>query len=97
VRRPSPGERRPDLILLDLNLPLRSGLEVLADLKGDDELSSIPIVVLAASRAPRDEERCYALHVNAYIIRPADLNGIASVINQIVTWFLGLITIPESS
>lgn len=97
VRRPGPGGRRPDLILLDLNRPLRSSLEVLTALKGDDEFSAIPIVVLTASHAARDEERCYSMHVNAYVIRPAGHDGFASAVNQIVTWFLGLITIPESS
>jgi CheY-like chemotaxis protein len=97
VRRPGAGERRPDLILLDLNLPRRGGVEVLADLKGDDDFSSIPIAVLTTSRDPHHEQRCYSLHANAYIIKPADLNGFASMIDEIVTWFAGLLTRPGSS
>ena len=58
VRRTDAVAPRPSLILLDLNLPIRNGLEVLADLKGDDEFLSIPIVVLTTSRAPNDIERC---------------------------------------
>ncbi len=97
VRRPSAGIHRPDLILLDLNLPLRSGLEVLADMKGDDDYSAIPIAVLTASRDPHTVQRCYSLHANAYIVKPADFDDFASVIYQIVTWFLGLITLPGHS
>jgi CheY-like chemotaxis protein len=94
VRRTDAVAPRPSLILLDLNLPIRNGLEVLADLKGDDEFLSIPIVVLTTSRAPNDIERCYALHANAYIFKPPDFDGFAGVIQQVATCFLGLISLP---
>ena len=94
VRRTDAVAPRPSLILLDLNLPIRNGLEVLADLKGDDEFLSIPIVVLTTSRAPNDIERCYALHANAYILKPPDFDGFAGVIQQVATCFLGLISLP---
>ncbi len=69
----------------------------LAGLKGDEDLSSIPVAVLTASRDPHVEQRCYSLHVNAYNRKPADHDDLASVIDQIITWFLGLIAIPDSS
>lgn len=94
VRRTDAVAPRPSLILLDLNLPMRNGLEVLADLKGDDEFLSIPIVVLTTSRAPNDIERCYSLHANAYIFKPPDFDGFAGVIQQVATCFLGLISLP---
>jgi CheY-like chemotaxis protein len=84
----------PSLILLDLNLPIRNGLEVLAELKGDTKSRSIPIVVLTTSQAPNDIEQCYSLHANAYIVKPSDFDGFADVIKQIATCFLGLISLP---
>ncbi|MBV9449131.1 MAG: response regulator [Streptosporangiaceae bacterium] len=92
-----PGGRRPDLILLGLGLPPGGGLDVLDDLKGDPEFSAIPVVVLSPSHDPHVEQRCYALHVNAYIGKPAGDDGLAAVIDQIITWFLGVIATAGSS
>ena len=72
VRRTDPAAPRPSIILLDLHLPIGDGLAVLADLKSDPEYLSIPIVVLTTSQAPDDIEQCYALHANAYIVKPSD-------------------------
>jgi len=94
VRRTDAVAPRPSLILLDLSLPIRNGLDVLAELKGDTKFLSIPIVVLTTSRAPADIERCYSLHANAYIIKPPDFDGFADVIRQVATCFLGLISLP---
>ena len=94
VRRTDPGAPRPSLILLDLNLPIYNGLEVLADLKGDPKFLSIPIVMLTTSRAQRDIEQCYALHANAYIVKPYDFDGYADVIQQLAKCFLDLISLP---
>ncbi len=94
VRRTDAEAPRPSLILLDLNLPIRNGLDVLAELKGDTKFLSIPIVVLTTSRAPADIERCYSLHANAYIIKPPDFDGFADVIKQVAGCFLGLISLP---
>jgi CheY-like chemotaxis protein len=94
VRRTDAEALRPSLILLDLKLPIRHGLEVLAELKGDPEFGSIPIVVLTQSQDPQDVERCYALHANAYIGKPPDFDGYLSMIRQLTTWFLGLISLP---
>ena len=94
VRRTDPDAPRPSLILLDLNLPIRNGLDVLAELKSDTDFLSIPILVLTTSQAPDDIQRCYSLHANAYIIKPPDFDGFADVINQVATCFLGLISLP---
>jgi CheY-like chemotaxis protein len=89
-----PDAPRPSLILLDLNLPIRNGLDVLAELKSDTNFLSIPIVVLTTSQSPDDIQRCYSLHANAYIIKPPDFDGFADVIKQVATCFLGLISLP---
>ncbi len=94
VRRTDPDAPRPSLILLDLNLPIRNGLDVLAELKSDTDSLSIPIVLLTTSQAPDDIQRCYSLHANAYIIKPPDFDGFADVIKQVATCFLGLISLP---
>jgi CheY-like chemotaxis protein len=94
VRRTDADAPRPSLILLDLNLPIRNGLDVLAELKSDTEFLAIPIVVLTTSQAPEDIQRCYSLHANAYIIKPSDYDGFADVIKQVATCFLGLISLP---
>ena len=96
VRRTDADALRPSLILLDLKLPIRDGVEVLAELKGAREFTSIPIVVLTQSRDPHDVERCYSLHANAYIIKPPDFDGYLNMIQQLTTWFLGLVALPPA-
>ena len=86
----------PGLILLDLNLPRRNGLEVLAELKADDALLSIPVVVLTTSQAQEDILRSYSLHANAYISKPVDFEKFVTVIGQIDDFFLGLVKLPYS-
>jgi len=86
---------RPGLILLDLNLPRRNGLEVLADLKSDADLLSIPVVVLTTSQAEEDVLRSYALHANAYISKPVDFDRFTDVIRQINKFFLTLVQLPN--
>ena len=86
----------PGLILLDLNLPRRNGLEVLAELKADDALLSIPVVVLTTSQAQEDILRSYSLHANAYISKPVDFEKFVGVIGQIDDFFLGLVKLPYS-
>jgi CheY-like chemotaxis protein len=85
---------RPALVLLDLNLPRRSGLEVLADLKADAELRSIPVVVLTTSQAEADVVRSYELHANAYVNKPIDAAKFAEAIKQIDEFFLILMRRP---
>jgi CheY-like chemotaxis protein len=86
----------PGLILLDLNLPRRNGLEVLAELKSDTVLLTIPVVVLTTSQAPEDILRSYSLHANAYISKPADFDEFVDAIGQIDDFFLNLVKLPYS-
>jgi CheY-like chemotaxis protein len=89
------GVPRPGLILLDLNLPRRNGLEVLAELKSDEDLLHIPVVVLTTSQADEDILRSYALHANAYISKPVDFEQFIDVIRQIDDFFLTLVKLPN--
>ncbi|HWA71571.1 MAG TPA: response regulator [Polyangiaceae bacterium] len=83
-----PGKRRPDLILLDLNLPGMDGREVLAEIKKDPELAIIPVVVLTTSRAEEDILKTYRLHGNCFINKPVDLNQFIRVVQSIEEfWF----------
>ena len=86
----------PGLILLDLNLPRRNGLEVLAELKADSDLLAIPVVVLTTSQAQEDILRSYSLHANAYISKPVDFEKFVGVIGQIDDFFLTLVKLPYS-
>ena len=85
---------RPDLILLDLNLPRKSGIEVLADIKSDPHLSTIPVVVLTTSEAEEDIVRAYKLHANAYITKPVDFEQFSQIVHQIDDFFIGLVKLP---
>jgi CheY-like chemotaxis protein len=86
---------RPGLILLDLSLPGRDGLEILGELKTDADLLTIPVVVLTSSRSPKDIQRCYSLHANAYVTKPKDFDGMSEVIRQITACLLDLIELPD--
>jgi CheY-like chemotaxis protein len=88
------GER-PDLILLDLNLPRKDGREVLAEVKGDDDLRSIPVVVLTTSKAEEDILRSYDLHANAYVTKPVDFNRFIEVVRQIDEFFVTVVKLPN--
>jgi CheY-like chemotaxis protein len=96
VRREGPyrDAPRPGLILLDVNLPRLSGLEVLAELKKDQELLVIPVVMLTTSRAEEDILRSYELHANAYVSKPVDFEGFIAAIRQIDDFFLALVKLP---
>jgi CheY-like chemotaxis protein len=89
------GAPRPALVLLDLNLPRRSGLEVLADLKADPDLRTIPVVVLTTSQAQEDILRSYQLHTNAYVVKPIDADQFSAAIGQIDDLFLTLAAQPR--
>ena len=86
---------RPGLILLDVNLPRLTGLEVLAELKQDPELLTIPVVMLTTSQAEEDILRSYKLHANAYVSKPVDFEGFTSAIRQIDDFFLTLVQLPR--
>ena len=85
---------RPGLILLDVNLPRRSGLEVLAELKQAPELLLIPVVMLTTSKAEEDILRSYSLHANAFVTKPVDFEQFIDVIRQIDNFFLSLVCLP---
>src|SRR6478609_4384285 len=85
---------RPDLILLDLNLPRRDGREVLSEIKSDPELRRIPVVVLTTSQADEDILRSYQLHANAYVTKPVDFERFVSVVKQIDEFFVSVVKLP---
>ena len=85
---------RPDLVLLDLNLPRKSGAEVLADIKGDPELSTIPVVVLTTSESEDDVLRSYEMHANAYVTKPVDFERFGQIVRQIDEFFVGIVKLP---
>jgi chemotaxis family two-component system response regulator Rcp1 len=85
---------RPDLILLDLNLPRKDGREVLAEIKGNLELRQIPVVVLTTSRAEEDVLRAYDLHANCYITKPVDFEQFMSVVKSIENFWLTVVKLP---
>jgi CheY-like chemotaxis protein len=89
------GAPRPGLILLDINLPRLSGLEVLAELKADPELAVIPVVMLTTSQAEEDILRSYKLHANAYVSKPVDFENFVAAIRQIDDFFLTLVKLPR--
>src|SRR6266542_2373392 len=88
---------RPDLILLDLNLPRRDGREVLQEIKNDDDLGRIPVVVLTTSAADEDILRSYQLHANAYVTKPVDFERFITVIRQIDDFFVSVVKLPPKS
>jgi CheY-like chemotaxis protein len=85
---------RPDLILLDLNLPGKAGHEVLAEIKTDPELQRIPVVVLTTSDAEEDVLRSYDLHANAYVTKPVDFDRFLHVVRQIDEFFVTVVKLP---
>jgi two-component system, chemotaxis family, response regulator Rcp1 len=88
---------RPDLILLDLNLPKKSGHEVLAEVKADPALRKIPVVVLTTSGAAEDVLRSYDLHANVFVTKPVDFDHFTSVIKQIDDFFLTVAQLPPGN
>jgi CheY-like chemotaxis protein len=85
---------RPDLVLLDLNLPRMDGREVLQAIKSDPELASIPVVVLTTSEAEEDVLRSYSLHANAYVTKPVDFERFIQVVRQIDEFFVTVVRLP---
>ena len=86
---------RPDLVLLDLNLPKKDGREVLGEIKGDPNLRSIPVVVLTTSGAEADVLRSYDLHANAYVQKPLDMDQFVNVIQTFDEFFLSVVRLPQ--
>lgn len=85
---------RPDLVLLDLNLPKRNGREVLAEVKADPNLRRIPVIVLTTSGATRDIEACYDLHANSYVLKPLDLDDFARLVAALKGFWLEVARLP---
>ena len=86
---------RPDLILLDLNLPKYDGRQLLEKIKSDPDLSRIPVVVLTTSAAEEDILRSYKLHANAYVTKPVDLDQFMTAVRQIDEFFLQVVRLPS--
>ena len=87
---------RPDLILLDLNLPRMGGREVLAEVKNDPQLQSIPVVVLTTSQAEQDIVRAYELNANCYVTKPVDLDQFITVVKSIEDFWLTIVRLPPA-
>lgn len=87
---------RPDLILLDLNLPKKDGREVLEDIKADASLRSIPVVILTSSKAEQDILRAYDLHANCYVTKPVDLDQFIHVVKSIEQFWFAIVKLPEA-
>jgi len=87
---------RPDLIMLDLNLPRKDGREVLAEIKSDDSLKTIPVVILTTSRAEQDVLQAYQYHANCYITKPVDFDQFLNVVRSIESFWLMLVTLPTA-
>jgi len=85
---------RPDIILLDLNLPKKDGREVLEEIKSDDKLKSIPVVILTISKAEEDILKSYKLYANCYITKPVDLDQFFRVANSIEDFWLTIVKLP---
>lgn len=87
---------RPDVILLDLNLPKKEGREVLAEVKADPSLRLIPVVIITSSEAEQDVLKTYELYANCYVTKPVDLEQFIKVIQSIETFWLTIVTLPSS-
>lgn len=99
LRREPPfeGVAKPDLILLDLNLPKMDGREVLAEIKSDEILKTIPVVVLTTSKSADDITQTYDLHANCFIQKPVDLDQFLSVVSMIETFWLSIVKLPREN
>lgn len=97
LHRATPYESapRPDLILLDLNLPKKSGREVLEEIKADPVLRRIPVMILSTSRADQDLQKAYNLHANCYITKPVDLDQFLNVVRSIEHFWFNIVTLPS--
>lgn len=88
---------RPDLILLDLNLPKKDGREVLTEIKTDEKLRSIPVVILTTSDAEDDVAKAYQMYANCYVRKPIDLNRFIEVVKIIENFWLSIVELPPNS
>jgi chemotaxis family two-component system response regulator Rcp1 len=98
LRREGPfsDHPRPDLILLDLNLPRMDGREVLQAIRADPELARIPVIVLTSSKADIDVVKSYDLHANGYIVKPVDFDRLKEIVNSIETFWFTVVVLPTA-
>jgi len=89
------GAPRPDIVLLDLNLPRKDGREVLAELKNDPSLKRIPVVILTTSEAEQDILKSYELHANCYVTKPVDLDKFARIVGVIEDFWMSIVKLPQ--
>lgn len=89
------GAPRPDIILLDLNLPRKDGREVLAEVKSDENLKRIPVVILTTSQAEEDIMKAYNLHVNCYVTKPVDFDQFVKVVKSIKEFWFSVVKLPK--
>jgi len=97
LRREAPHAEKalPDLILLDLNLPRKTGREVLEEIKSDEDLRSIPVIVMTTSKAEQDISKAYNLNANCYVTKPVDLDEFLNVVRSIEDFWLTVVTLPN--
>ena len=97
LRREGPheGAPTPDLVLLDLNLPRKDGREVLAEIKADDGLRHLPVVILTSSEAEQDIARAYELHANCYVTKPVDLDQFITIVRSIEQFWFTIVKLPR--
>ncbi len=99
LKKESPFENAPtpDIILLDLNIPKKDGREILADIKNDDELKAIPVIILTTSKSERDILSCYQSYANCYIEKPVDFDQFVDIIASIKDFWLNLVHLPTQT
>lgn len=85
----------PNLIFLDLNLPKKDGREVLAEIKSNEKLKTIPVIIFSSSEAEKDIQKSYDLHANCYVVKPFDFNEFSKVIQAIQSFWLNVVKLPE--
>jgi CheY-like chemotaxis protein len=90
------GKRRPDLVILDLNLPRKDGREVLRDIKGDESLRRIPVVVLTTSSSDRDIGDCYDSHANCFLTKPIDFEEFIDVVRSMEHFWISVVRLPST-
>ena len=95
-QEPNAEAHRPDLIILDLNLPGKDGREVLAEIKKDPQLKRIPVVILTTSHAEQDIVKSYDLHANAYVTKPLDLDRFIHVVESVQSFWRTIVTLPSA-
>ena len=88
---------RPDLILLDLNLPRKNGREVLAEIKADDQLKSIPVVILTTSHSEKDVMQAYGQHANSYVVKPVGFENFVEAMKSLHQFWFSIVTLPSKA